>query len=442
MRKPKNLQFTLFCQWSEHRFSKELQETSKILDKHPEFIAWVADDLSADIKGVGNGAGGMSAEQVLRAAILKQQDGWSYQLLEYQCEDSIDTRSFLRLDYQESYSRSCLQRNIALINPGTWVKINNALVKYAAAAGGEKGRTIRMDATVIESNIHAPTDSTLFYDCLRVTDRELKKIRQKTRIAYYPPLTTKEAKTKLLKVQYAKNRQERKKPYRVLINAAKGLLAMLPRIIERFQGNNKIDLKWIKRIVECLPIIISQTERRVIKGENVASNEKIVSIFELHTDIVKKGKRETEYGHKIFLAAGKSGLISDCQLVQGNPADSEYFIDLIKRQRELYGRVPRQTSADGGFASEDNVYEAKDLGVRDVCFSKPCGVSIEEMVKSRWVFQKLRKFRAGIEGVISVLKRAFGMERVTWKGCRGFASYVHSGVVAYNLTILARLKIA
>jgi len=113
----------------------------------------------------------------------------------------------------------------------------------------------------------------------------------------------------------------------------------------------------------------------------------------------------------------------------------------VERQSEIFGRVPRQTSADGCFASEDNVYDAKELGVRDVCFSKPCGLELEEMCKSEWVFQKLRNFRAGIEGVISVLKRAFGLSRALWRGASGFAAYVHSAIVAYNFSVLARHKL-
>ena len=442
MRKLKNGQLSIFSQWSDHRFSSELQEISKILDECPEFIGLVASDLSKNNKQSGVGAHGMTAEQVLRAAILKQQNKWSYETLEYQCEDSIDTRSFLRLDFEESYRTSCLQDNISKISATTWVEINVGIIRYAAANSLEKGRTVRIDATVIEANIHDPSDSSLLYDCLRVADREFKKLRKKTRTAYYIPLGIKAIKTLLLTVQYAKDAAARLIPYKALLKAGKYLLSTLGLIIARFKGAVKIKLATLKNIHELLPLIIAQTTKRVIKGESVPVAEKIVSIFESHTDIIKKGKRDTEYGHKVFITAGKTGLVTDCQLVQANPSDSEFFIDLIERQKEILGRVPRQVTADGGFASEDNVYDAKDLGVKDVCFSKAPGLAIEEMTSSKWVFQKLRRLRAGIEGIISVLKRAFGLNRATWKGVSGFGAYVHSGIVAYNLTLLARLKLA
>ena len=179
MRKPKNDQLSIFCQWSEHRFSSELQEISKILDSCPEFIVLVAADLSRNNKKMDSGAHGMSAEQILRAGILKQQNGWSYETLEYQCEDSIDTRAFLRLDFGEGYKKSCLQSNIRKISATTWIEINVGIVRCAASNMLEMGRTIKIDATVIESNIHSPSDSSLLFDCLSVADREFKKLRKK-----------------------------------------------------------------------------------------------------------------------------------------------------------------------------------------------------------------------------------------------------------------------
>ena len=437
MRKTYNPQKSLFCQWSDHRFSQELKVISGILDRHPEWLDLVSADLNVGRKGKRCGAEGMTSEQVLRAAILKQQNKWSYEFLELQLLDSMMTRSFIKLDFEESYSKSTLQENISKIRGETWVALNESLVIFAENEGIENGRTVRIDATVIESNIHSPSDSHLLFDCFKVADRIFKKIRKQTRNAYYSPLTVKLAKSEVLKIQYANSNEERLEPYKVLISNAKSLLKTVKIVVERYKDNEKIDTSKLINIVQLLPLIISQTVKRVIKGETVPPEEKVLSIFEPHTDIIIKSRRDIEYGHKVFLTAGKSGLVTDCQLVQANPADSEYFIDLLNNQKNIYGRVPRQVIADGGFASEDNVYNAKDLGVKDVCFSKHVGLETEEMVKSRWVFQKLKNFRAGIEGIISTLKRGFGLSKVLWKGISGFASYVHSSIVAYNLTKIA-----
>jgi transposase, IS5 family len=161
-----------------------------------------------------------------------------------------------------------------------------------------------------------------------------------------------------------------------------------------------------------------------------------------HTDVLVKDRRETYYGHKIFLTGGASDLILDCVIAKANPADSTWAVPMLKRHRSLYGRAPRQASFDGGFASKDNLTQAKALGVSDVCFAKRRGLAVLDMVKSSWVYRKLRAFRAGIESVISLLKRAFGLDRCTWKGGTGFVAYVRMGVLTANLLILARHRLA
>ena len=169
------------------------------------------------------------------------------------------------------------------------------------------------------------------------------------------------------------------------------------------------------------------------------AGEKLVSLFEPHADIIVKGGRAVHYGHKLNLTTGRSGLILDVVVEAGNPADAERFLPMLERHIALYGTPPRQTAGDGGFASLDNLKQGKALGVHDVAFHKKRGLKIEDMVKSRWVYRKLRNFRAGVEANISCLKRAFGLARCTWRGLAHFKAYVWSSVVAYNLALFVRL---
>ena len=448
MRQLFNRQKTLFCQWPDHPFTDELKVMSEILDQNAEVLRLVQADLCEGDSNEDIGDQGMTVEQIVRAALLKQMNGWTYEQLAIHCADSEMTRAFVRLNYGEFYGKACLHKNVSRIRAETWQKVSDILVKHAKKTGAETGRTVRMDATVVESNIHNPTDSSLIYDCIRVVCRVLATFRDANVARAFSKTSTRDAKKIVLRILNAKDAKQRVAHYKNLLRLAKTLREQMPRLIRKMERSAfesvpglARQLGDLKKVAELLPLIISQTERRVLNGESVPSAEKIVSIFEEHTDVIVKGKRETEFGHKMFLTAGTSGLVLDCQLVQGNPNDAEFFIDLIERQKELFGRAPRQTSADGGFASEDNLYDAKDLGVKDVCFSKTCGLPIEEMCKSEWVFQKLRNFRAGIEGVISVLKRAYGLGRAMWKGVRGFAAYVHSSVAAYNLATLARIQL-
>jgi len=154
MRRLYNPQRPLFCQWPDHKISKELQEISNILDDLPEIKRWIHQDLKGAKSLKDTGRCGMTSDQVLRATILKQQNSWSYEFLELQCVDSQTTKAFLRLNEGEFFSRSCLHENLSKIKPETWQKINDQIVQYAADCGIEKGRTVRMDSTVIETNIH------------------------------------------------------------------------------------------------------------------------------------------------------------------------------------------------------------------------------------------------------------------------------------------------
>lgn len=186
--------------------------------------------------------------------------------------------------------------------------------------------------------------------------------------------------------------------------------------------------------------VIDQTERRVIRGETVDARDKVVSLFEPHTDIIVKDRRETLFGHKVCLTGGASNLILDCLITEGNPADTDLAVPMLDRQNQIYGRYPLKASFDGGFASKKNLMRAKSRQIKDVCFAKKRGLSETEMCRSHYVYRRLRRFRAAIESGISWLKRSLGLSRCIWKGWRSFKSYVWSSIVAANLLTIARVK--
>jgi IS5 family transposase len=188
--------------------------------------------------------------------------------------------------------------------------------------------------------------------------------------------------------------------------------------------------------------VVDQTERRVVKEEVVPASEKISSIFEPHTDIIIKDRRDKFYGHKICLTGGASGLILDCLILEGNPADSTLSDEMLDRQKDIYGRYPLKVSLDGGFASKSNLKSAKGKGIKDVCFAKGKGLKEEDMCRSNYVYKMMRKFRAGIESSISWLKRSFELWRCLWKGLTSFKSYVWSAIVSANLLTIARKQLA
>ena len=416
------------------------------MDKHLEILDWVHEDLTDGKREGLKGACGITSEMVFRAAILKQQRIWSYKELEFHLADSKSCRAFVRVPYNISYSDSTLQENIKKISSQTWEKTNIILIKYAAEHKVEQGRTVRVDSTVVETNIHKPTDSSLIFDCISSLSRivgQLKELNKDKKIII-PRLkfSSQLAKNMRNSILNTKAQEKREKIYKELITRAGDDYYQIDIYIEiakSFKMNDKnlkliAELEYIKDYLES---ILAQTISRIVCHKNVPASEKVLSLFEGHTDVIVKGRREVEYGHKIFFTTGKSNLILDCQIEMGNPADSSKFIDLVNTQKEIYGRVPRQATADGGFASHNNVLQAKEAGVKDICFAKRCGLSILEMVKSSWVYNKLKKIRAGIESNISALKRGFGLDRANWKSLPGYKSYIWSAIVACNLTILA-----
>jgi IS5 family transposase len=249
-------------------------------------------------------------------------------------------------------------------------------------------------------------------------------------------------------IQNARGREQREPLYRDLVRVTEEILVSSAEAVQVLRASKEAGFRsqpGASRLAESIDRfhalgwrVVHQTRRRVFEGERVPACDKVVSIFETHTDILVKGRLEVEYGHKVNLAVGRSSLVTDCVIEKGNPTDSTLAVKMIDRQRDLYGGPPRQVAFDGGFASKENLREIKKRGVEDVAFAKRCGLAIDEMVKSTWVYKRLKNFRAGIEGVISFLKRCFGLGRCTWRGFGSFNAYVWSSVLSANLLIFAR----
>ena len=429
--------------------AKELEAISRILDRHPPIHEMVFQDLcpcASDKQNIG--AGGMSAEQVLRAAIVKALFGYSYRRLAFHIVDSDGLRAFCRIGFGKGFKKSALQQNIKSLSAETWEQVNRVIIGHAKDEEVETGREVRIDCTVVESNIHYPTDSTLLWDVVRVLTRLLIAAGELGVTGLCFQDRRRRAKRRMLGILNAKNEKARKKLYADLLKVAEKVRGYTERAlscIDAYKPGALEELLEQARIFDdiqhYLPLsdqVISQTRRRVIDGESVPATAKLVSIFEPHTDIIIKDRRDTHFGHKICLTGGRSNLILDCVVLKGNPADSELSQTMLERQKEIWGRPPLKAALDGGFASKDNVGKAKELGVKDICFAKRRGIKVTDMCRSPYVHQRLRNFRAGIESGISWLKRCFGLDRCNWQGWRSFQSYVWVSIVSANLLTLAR----
>jgi IS5 family transposase len=407
--------------------------------------------VAADVKQrhvEETGRKGLSIESVLRCAILKQYRQLSYEDLVFTLMDSVSCRTFARLPMEWSPKKPTLQSCISAITDVTWEQINQRLLRSAAQAKKEQGKMLRIDSTVTKSPIHAPSDSSLLCDSVRILVRLLKRAAELaegvTAIEYrnHQRLARKRARA----IVYTRGQDKKAVLYRDLITATHNSLAYAEqanlKLLEVMVFDPMACMLWQSQFNHYKALIlrvIDQAERRVFNGEQVPAAEKVVSIFEEHTDIIVKGSRDIQYGHKLNLSTGRSGMILDVVIEGGNPADSDRFLPMLERHIEHYGEAPRQLAADGGYASLENLRDAKALQVEDVAFHKKCGLKVEEMTKSPWVYRKLRNFRAGIEAGISCMKRAYGLGRCTWKGLKHFKAYVWSSVVAHNLALFGRL---
>jgi IS5 family transposase len=444
MRQFREAQLALRPTWGLHQHTRELQMAASILDAHPEIAGLVQADLLGGRRD-DTGRRGLSGDQVLRIALLKQIHGLSYRELEFHLQDSEAFRAFVGLGFEDRPSFQALQVNVKRIRPETWEAIHRLLMDFAQHEGIERGDTIRGDTTVVDAAIHEPADSSLLWDCVRVASRLMHRMaRRKPSLRKHFSDHTRRAKRRAYAIKFHRRRQDMERQYRDLIRVAQVVRQDAAALVERAADAPSLaDL--VSSLQELLPRmdqVLDQARRRVLGGEKVPADEKIVSIFEPHTDIVIKDNREVRYGHKICLTGGRSSLVLDCVIEDGNPADSTLVERTLKRHIGVFGRAPRQAAFDGGFASKDNVQHAKALGVEDLAFNRKSGLEITEMVRSVWVFRRLRDFRSGIEGVISTLKRAFQMDRCSWRGLESFKAYVWSCVTSFNLIVLARHRLA
>ena len=323
--------------------------------------------------------------------------------------------------------------------------IHRGLLAMAAARKIETGGKVRVDTTVVESPIHWPADSELLWDGVRVLTRLMQRAREL--LGERCPGFSKRlrrAKRRRLGVLNAKDQRARLRAYRDLLRVTEEVAGWARQVEQALQQHRDGDPRRatlaaeLDRFIGLTERVIAQTRRRVLDGQSVPAGEKVVSLFEDHTDIIRKDRRDTLYGHKICLTSGASSLILDCLILQGNPADSTLAETMVERQVDLYGRAPRQAAFDGGFTSKPNLAALKSQGVQDVAFSKRRGLEIGDMTRSTWVYKQLRDFRAGIEGVISWLKRVFGLDRCTWRSLPSFHAYVWSSILSFNLLVLAR----
>jgi transposase, IS5 family len=411
-----------------------------ILLQHPHLLRIIRDDVLKESINTKFGRGDVpSVEQIMRAAIYKELKGLDYRELEYHQEDSRICSLFLKIDELRPYSFSMYQKYISRISEDSLQKLLVELNKIAINEGIEDIKKIRQDSTVVETNIHYPTNNSLVWDCIKTSYNLLEKLsKELPELKYQKYLTS--AKRTYFKINTTKSKDKKIQLFKKQLVVFTKTINNLSNAVKKKSVYSLKAMILILEIEAFIPMcrrVFSQTERHQIFNEKVPNSEKIFSIYESHTDIIVKGAREVQFGHKIDISGGKSNLILDCVILEGNISDSKLFQPAIERIELNYNKIPESTCTDGGYASNANRCFAQNKGIKNIVFNKIVG-SLTNIASSKNMETRLKKWRSGIEAVISNLKRGFNLRRVEWKGFEHFKSKVLWSALAYNIRVMTK----
>jgi transposase, IS5 family len=429
----------------------------EILEANPAVLDVVHADLTKGERKLKRNIEGVASESMLRLAIVQQIEGLSFRRVIVRVDDSTMLRFFCRFYDDAIISHSKYATLVNMVQPSTWEKVNEIIVRFGRDKKGFKGKQLRIDTTAVETDIHFPMDSSLLCDSVRVLSRLLQHV-QRIDAAVVGPWRSrlrdaKRLTQKLLRGGATLHKATRKKWYGKLIAATERVMNRAAAARERIgsgQGSvaNPLDRLELQALAEEIghylllaEKCVAQARKRVLEEQEVPHAEKIFSIFEEHTELLIRGKagKKVEFGHMLEVRQIEGGLITHYAAHAKRPAEAPLLEQAVVEHEELFGRVPEVCAGDKGFYSQQAVETVVTLGVKRVCVPKKGRRNDEEEKKehSRW-FKLAQAFRAGIEGTISVLKRVFGLWRCLREGWVHFQSWVGTGVLAHNLVLLAR----
>jgi transposase, IS5 family len=436
-----------------------LQAISDFIGEQAELVEKVRRDLASGLKKPHTGRPGLTAQQTLRSLTLMRVKNWDYRELRERIADGYTLRRFTDFHSQSVPKHDAFHRAFNQLTPATLQAVNEAVVRAAVRVGLEDGQKLRADTTVVETDIHHPTDNTLLWDSVRVVTRLVQRLMKRLPTGSYEFTNrTRSARRRMLQIQRMTSKERGRsqaEKYRQLIGITEQVVAEARGVLQKTQKVRGVDSLTgvtiqslrgqIQHYMGLADRVIDQSRRRVLEGQPVANAQKVFSIFEPHTDLIKRGKvlKDIEFGHKVFLAESACGLITQYQVLDGNPSDQDQVEAALDRHQKTFRRCPELCSLDRGFFSEKNVELCRRAGVKIVCIPQ-CGgqkTPQRQAFENSPVFKKGQRFRAGIEGRISVLFRGRGMKRCLAEGRQRFQLLVGAAVLANNLMVIAQLLI-
>jgi IS5 family transposase len=401
-------------------------------------------------------------EALLRLQAVRRLYSWSYRQVQKQVKGSLMLRQFTRVYWHGVPNYATLNDWERALRPTTVHAIHQRVVQLAVQRGVTTGKKLRSDSTVTETNIHYPTDSGLLEDSVRVLGRMLSAGRE---LVGQVPGVSKSLfvnhtrSVKRLACEIARGTRKAKKAdiapktqrlYKKLLRVTRATLTLAQTVVPVLKKYGDLAGQALAdSLTHYIPLVqrvIDQADRRVVRHESVPASDKLVSLFEPHTAIIRRGKAAphgTEFGHKVWLDEVEGGIVSDYRILCGNPPDQDQFPDSVRHHQKTFHHPPEVASADRGIHSPENEQAAQKAGVSKICMPQPGHKSPEriEYEHQKW-FRLEQRFRAGIEGRISVLKRARHLDRCLDKGEAGFEKWIGWGCIVNNLVLIAQAIIA
>lgn len=413
-----------------------------LLECHPQLYKMVSSDIMGAEKTSPFGRGDTpTVEQIVRAAIFKEMKGLDYRELEYAQTDSRICATFIKLDLRQPFSFQMFQKYISRIGVESLQKLLVEINKIAIAEGYEDLSKLTQDSTVVKSNIHYPTNNSLVWDCIKESHRLLEQLNEEIKNLNFEDYR-KGAKKVYFKINTIKSEDKREKLFVKQLQTFTKTITQVSNAIKKKSTNwrGMVLQEALKDLVPVLDRVYKMVHRKEILKESVPTEEKLFSIYERHTDMIKKGGREILFGHKVNLASGKSNIILDCEIVRGNPKDTNLYASTLDRVINNYEIVPQNIVVDGGYTSQANQDYSKEKGIVNIVFAKIVG-SMKNIVSSSHMETRLKKWRSKIEAIISNLKRGFNIRTCIWKGWEHFQSKVLWSVLGYNFRVLTSLTL-
>lgn len=422
-----------------------------ILEASPRILDIAHRDFSRVLSKSEYGRGGYTSEQILRSIVVMFVEEKSYRDTVVLAENSEFLRNFIKLGNQAMMDFTFLCKAYTALSEETWKAINEALSGYAKKQEKITAEKLRIDTTAYETNIHYPTDSSLLWDSYRTSARLMKDVSDEMRqIGLTHRFHTKKVRKLALYISRNSGKKEKgvqqkiKSTYRKLIERARWIVSVGEVATKLLSGGNLKAMAVAAELKHYLPIekkIIKQAERRIIMGEQVPSAEKVYSLFEEHTELIKRGKagKPIEFGHKVLLAETGEKFIIHYETMPQQRADKELIEESLNAHDKVFGSRPDVLAGDKGFyESREQIQRlSKKIETVSIC-KKGRRTTEEDQRENTEEFKAGQRFRAGIEGTISVLKRAFKLSKCLFKGFKNFASSVGCAVFCHNLVMLAR----